>query len=175
MSYDDLLAYNLVVLADVDAESLGDIGREMLKDYVAAGGGLLVLGGPYAYGEGGYGKGQLAEVLPVQVGGAFDLVAGGELAAGGASALPGSLDWKQRPVAPYVHRLTPKPQAVVAVTAGGLPFVVTGTYGQGRVACVAGSPVGAAAGRTVFWQWSDWPRLVGKLAEWARAVPPAVP
>jgi uncharacterized membrane protein len=81
------------------------------------------------------------------------------------------LTFKQRPVAPYLHRLTPKAGADVPIKAGALPFLVTGTYGRGRVACVAGSPLGEAPGRWLFWEWSEWERLVGNVAQWARAVP----
>ena len=65
------------------------------------------------------------------------------------------------------HRVTPKPGAVVAVTAGGEPVLITGTYGQGRVAVFAGTALGEPNGQEVpFWQWSDWPRLLQNTITW---------
>lgn len=172
MSYDELLTNHLIVLADVDAEALGDVGREMLKDYVAAGGGLMVFGGPYAFGEGGYDKAQMAEILPVKVSGLFDVVRGDfELSPGAGGPVTAGLAWPEQPVAPYLHRLTPKDGAEVVVHADKLPFVVAGTYGKGKVVCVAGQPVGQSAGHPLFWLWSGWPELVQRLALWAQAPP----
>ena len=52
-SYDELFAYNAVVLSDVNFKAIGDIGFEMLCDYVAEGGSLLVVGRPVRAGQRG--------------------------------------------------------------------------------------------------------------------------
>ena len=66
-SFEEMFNYDLVVMNDVDAECLTDFGLEALKEFVNAGGSLLVLGGPYAFGAGGYNDTQLADILPVEM------------------------------------------------------------------------------------------------------------
>ncbi|MFO7898977.1 MAG: VWA domain-containing protein, partial [Planctomycetota bacterium] len=61
-----LLATDVVVLDNVPADRLGGGRMAWLQSFVAdAGGGLLVLGGPDAYGAGGYAGTPLAGLLPV--------------------------------------------------------------------------------------------------------------
>lgn len=57
-----------VVLENVEASSLGEIGLGALAQYVKhAGGGLLMSGGRRSFGEGGYRKTPIEEVLPVSL------------------------------------------------------------------------------------------------------------
>ncbi len=57
-----------VVLEDVEASSLGEGGLRVLAQYVReAGGGLVMTGGRHAFGEGGYRKSALEDVLPVSL------------------------------------------------------------------------------------------------------------
>jgi len=50
-----LAAFGVVVLSDVNRGSMGDQGLADIESFVSRGGGLLVLGGPFTYGEGGSG------------------------------------------------------------------------------------------------------------------------
>lgn len=62
----ELRGYDLLVLANVAAGALPIGGPELVRDYVAAsGGGLLVLGGDHSFGLGGYDATPLGEMLPV--------------------------------------------------------------------------------------------------------------
>ncbi|MER2561449.1 MAG: VWA domain-containing protein [Myxococcaceae bacterium] len=57
-----------VVLDDVEASRLSEAGLQVLAQYVReAGGGLVMLGGRHAFGEGGYRKSALEPVLPVSL------------------------------------------------------------------------------------------------------------
>jgi uncharacterized membrane protein len=70
---DQLSRYNAVVLSDVNRKALGDVALEMVCDYVHHGGRLLVVGGPYAYGNGEFEDTRFLELLPVELSGPFDL------------------------------------------------------------------------------------------------------
>ncbi len=71
-SRDDLDEFDVVVLGDVGREEFSGLQLEYLKDYVDAGGAVLVLGGYHAFGAGGYAESALADVLPVSMGGTED-------------------------------------------------------------------------------------------------------
>ncbi len=63
-----LSAYQSVVLVNVPASDLGPRGMLTLQTYVRdLGGGLVVVGGPNAYGVGGYFQTPLEETLPVDM------------------------------------------------------------------------------------------------------------
>ncbi|MDD5556679.1 MAG: VWA domain-containing protein [bacterium] len=70
-SFDDLLAYDCVVLSNVPRAALGTDRMEMLRRYVRdEGGGLVMLGGADSFGPGGYRRTPVEEVLPVSMEGA---------------------------------------------------------------------------------------------------------
>lgn len=57
-----------VVLEDVEAGRLGERGLHVLAQYVReAGGGLVMTGGRHSFGEGGYRKSPVEDVLPVSL------------------------------------------------------------------------------------------------------------
>ncbi len=59
--------YDTIMLANVSSEQLGIARMEMIETYVGdLGGGLVVVGGPDAYGPGGYFQTPLEDVLPVE-------------------------------------------------------------------------------------------------------------
>ena len=63
-----LVQYDSVILVNVLATDLGVSRMESLRTYVGdLGGGLLVIGGPEAYGPGGYGGSPLEEALPLEM------------------------------------------------------------------------------------------------------------
>jgi uncharacterized membrane protein len=59
--------YDIVVLGDLHAASLGAEQLELLKESVSAGMGLVTVGGVDAYGSGGYADSPLQDVLPVDL------------------------------------------------------------------------------------------------------------
>ncbi len=64
----DLDRYSTVVLQDVPAGGLGNVSA--LQEHVIEGGGLVSVGGPNAYENGGYDRSALGSMLPVRVGNA---------------------------------------------------------------------------------------------------------
>ncbi|HEX5831112.1 MAG TPA: hypothetical protein VFY16_09035, partial [Gemmatimonadaceae bacterium] len=65
----ELFAYQAVILGSVEASFFTVEQLRLLADFVGErGGGLLALGGPLAFAEGGYAGTPLADVLPLQLG-----------------------------------------------------------------------------------------------------------
>ncbi len=68
LSMDALDGVGAVVLENVEASSLSESGLNVLAQYVKeAGGGLVMTGGRKSFGEGGYRKSPVEEVLPVSL------------------------------------------------------------------------------------------------------------
>ena len=69
-SREELFRYRGIVLGSVDASLFTRDQLQMLADFVGVrGGGLLLLGGRHAFGEGGYAGTPLAPAMPVVIGG----------------------------------------------------------------------------------------------------------
>jgi len=64
----DYEKFDIVVLGDIarDEFTAGQLAN--LRDFVANGGGLLVMGGYNAFGAGGWGASTIAEMLPIKIG-----------------------------------------------------------------------------------------------------------
>lgn len=63
-----LSSYQSIVLVNIPARNLGNTKMRVLQSYVRdLGGGLVVVGGPNAYGVGGYFQTPLEEILPVEM------------------------------------------------------------------------------------------------------------
>jgi len=169
--YDVALRFDLIVLCDVDAECLTVPQRAMIQDFVTAGGGLLVVGGPFAFGHGQLAQSELlSPLLPVDITGEYDLqpfpTAVPLQPVRGKIAKEG-LTWAQQPAVRWMHRTTPKPGATVELTAGGTPALVTWQFGKGRVAVLTATVLGEMpAGTTAFWEWPDWSKLMTNTLHW---------
>jgi hypothetical protein len=67
---EELFRYRAVILGSVDASFFTRDQLQMLADFVSLrGGGLLLLGGRHAFGEGGYADTPLAPVMPIVIAG----------------------------------------------------------------------------------------------------------
>ncbi len=167
-----LFAYDVVVLANADASWFGFAGRAALRDFVKAGGSLLVLGGNYSLGQGYFADTYLGELLPVTIAKARDVQPASPpltlrpAPTGLARHLP-TAAWQAAPVLYWRHRVTPKREAQVHLLAGDEPILFTGTYGQGRVAVFTGTVLGQPSGsERLFWAWASWPLLLHDALAW---------
>src|SRR5262249_26025955 len=124
---EDLAGYDLIVLSNVDARTLPMEQRDWLRGYVRAGGALLLTGGPYGWGGGGWqGGDRVADWLRVKLHD-YDLrpvgvdkplpLQGGE---GGFLAQVG----RDGPAAVWLHEVEPKPGSTVQLKAGDRPALV---------------------------------------------------
>ena len=161
----------VIVLANVDTLLLKPSRMERIKNFVANGGGLVVLGGECAFERGGYTNTPLAEILPVTMKPEYMIPAypkGLTLKrAPGATWLPA---FTGNAAAFFVQTLVPKPDATVQMLAGELPAIISGNYGKGRVVAVALSSTGE--GPNAFWDWPEWPKLLGQAIDWAAGARP---
>ena len=67
-SLDELGAYSAVLIEGVPAEQLGELAQQHLAAWVeAAGGGLMLTGGPRSFGPGGYFRSPIDPILPVSM------------------------------------------------------------------------------------------------------------
>jgi uncharacterized membrane protein len=146
-----------------------------IRSFVANGGGLLTMGGPFTYGLGVFKAKGIEHLLPEE-GATFDLTWEKDGAALTARAEPhpvlDGVELTRRPMVYWFHRGTLKPGAEVLIRAGDQPLLVAGTYGKGRVLCFLGTPLGQATeGQLPFWVWDGWPPLVSNMVAWLRASP----
>lgn len=65
----ELAAFDVIIIGDLDRTFWTGQQLELLKQWVQAGGGLLMLGGHSSFGPGGYGQTSIEDVLPVTLGG----------------------------------------------------------------------------------------------------------
>lgn len=170
--YPSLTSFDLIILGNVPAAPLDLVGQEMLKDYVEAGGNLLVLGGDQAFGQAGFTNPALIAQIPVELGGGFDWrkIAGGATlrVVMDAPAAKG-VQFGPADVVLYRHICRPKPDAAVVVKAGEHPILVTSDPGKagGRVACVLALPFGEVEkGQVAFWDSPAWKTLMERTVRW---------
>ena len=169
-TYEELWQYDIVVVSDVGAETFGVKGRKMLLDFVRQGGGLIYLGGMNSYGKGHLQGTFLEELLPVEVGGCFDverLEPAQPISQSDHQALA-DVRWQDEGIM-YVHRVEPKPQTQTVLRAGTKPLLVLGGAGRGRVAAFCGTPFGVPPeGSVAFWDSENWEKTLIALCTWMR-------
>jgi uncharacterized membrane protein len=169
-----LFAYRAVVLANVDARALGYDKRRQLKQFVACGGGLYVLGGMHTLGQGSFKNTFLEELIPLEIAPAQDLQQAGKplpltpVRGGLATATAEQRAMNKTSSFLYWrHIVKPKATAAIHVTAGPEPVLFTGTFQKGRVAVFTGTVLGEPVGQEQpFWTWNGWPLLTATIVNW---------
>lgn len=178
-----LKMYDAVILSDIGADTFllhpdtltKSLRRpntlKVMSDYVAEGGGLMMVGGFMSFsGFGGnacYHNTVFADLLPVRMLGHDDRVECPE------GIHPQVVE--QHPVLDGIdpewphflgyNRLIAKPDATTVLREGNDPFLVLGSHGQGRVAAFA-SDCSPHWGSPEFVGWEHYPRFWGQLVEW---------
>ena len=146
--YKDLMSYDIIILINIPAGAIGEIGQEYLKDFVKYGGALIVLGGRYAYAGGEYAETPIATILPVTIKDYFDVK-------------PCRAQLKEKKMGKgfvaWMHDVGLKKDANVVLHAGKKPFWVISKYGNGNVAACLGTVEGIAPdGKKLFFNKSEW-------------------
>ena len=176
-------AYDVVMLSDISADTLQihpdcfDRGQRtpdrlrVAADFVAQGGGLVMVGGYMSFsgleGKARYKATPLAEVLPVEMLGHDDRVETPEgvvpVRVAEHEALAGiDGDW---PHFLGYNRLRTKPDAAALLDVGPDPMLVVGEYGRGRTAAFA-SDCSPHWGSPEFMAWEHYGRFWGQLMNW---------
>ncbi|MEM9365621.1 MAG: VWA domain-containing protein [Planctomycetota bacterium] len=159
--------YDVVILGDLHAKALGDRQLNQIVDRIDEGGALITLGGPWAYGTGGYASSPLNKVFPVNMNDTLKQSPDAELPQPqpGQTVKPirvlpitdhrltrvndGDRTWESLPALPGANRwrgtrAAPGVQVLLADRDSRLPLLVIGEYGRGRVASLAMDST---------WQW----------------------
>ncbi len=179
-----LRAYDAVILSDIGANTLllhpdtFERSRSLpnrlalLRDYVAAGGGLVMVGG-YLTFQGIEGKGRWAgtpveEALPVEFSQTDDRVEAPE----GATPVVRAADHPivsglpaEWPALLGYNRARSKPAATIVVEVGADPLLVVGEHGRGRAAAFA-SDCGPHWAPPAFCQWEGYAPLWQGILGW---------
>lgn len=181
----ELDAYDVVILSDIGANTLllspATFERSrtapnrltLLRDWVAAGGGLVMVGG-YLTFQGIEAKGQYAgtaveEALPVAIDRFDDRVEAPEGVTPEVSAPDHPLATGLPETWPAIlgyNRLTAKPRATVVATAGADPLVAAWKFGQGHAVAFA-SDCGPHWAPPDFVNWDGYATLWQNIATWA--------
>ncbi len=169
-AYPQLFGNDVLVLDNIHAEELGLLRRTMIKDFVEAGGGLLVFGGHFNLSAGRDHTTWLEALMPLTIRRYGDFVKdpkGLPIAPAGRAFFPDRIDWGRAPSAFCIDISPLKPGAKVLATAGGHPAIVAGGFGNGRVVVVMVNSHGdPPPGTMPYWTWPHWPRVVGACIAW---------
>lgn len=162
--YEQLMKQDLIVIANVNISCLGDLGIEMLKDYIENGGNILFLGGKSSYGNGGIKNSIIEEIVPFGVNSnKFDIIKtkNGYLVFNPHSIFNG-IDIKKRIFVPYIHNIKVKKGKILIKTADGRCFLLVDKMENGgKIGCIFGAPYGE--GKRVFYNWDEWDKLMSNL------------
>jgi hypothetical protein len=154
---------------NVDAAALGDVGEEMLKDFVEHGGTVLYAGDLWAFDRGHVKGNALETLLPVlrptgntaltlRRGDCTIYYCDANAACGEALAADAVMLY-----ADGAFTLKPGARKLLAGK-DGTPVLVAWTRGQGRVIAVTGTALGEApAGKTLFTLTPSWSNYLASL------------
>lgn len=181
----ELDGYSLVILSDIGSNSLllspdtferslcAPNRLALLRDWVAAGGGLIMIGGYLTFqgieGKGRYAGSAVEEALPVLISPFDDRVERPEGVAPTmsvpnhplASGLPET--WPE--ILGY-NRLTARPEAATVAVVGDDPLLAGWEFGQGRSVAFA-SDCGPHWAPPAFVEWKGYQTLWQNIANWA--------
>lgn len=150
-------SYRYIFVGDVNEESLRPV-MARLAAYVKNGGTLVVCGGPFAFGCGGYAGTFVESMLPVKTH-PFDCLPACASDRDGRTSVKFaetdcSLFWIQKDEV--------KPGAEVLLkTSSGDPLLVRGAYGKGRVFAFLAAPLGdESRDGNAFWKNPNYLKLI---------------
>jgi len=176
---EDLRRFSVIVIANLDAPTVTPARLKAIREFVAQGGGLVVLGGYWAFSRGAYAGTPLEEMLPVTFPPEHRIPphrAGLALRPAPQASWKLPPDFGAQPMAFYVQTLVAKAGSEVQLLAGDKPALVSGTFGKGRVVALALTANGdGAAGVMPFWDWPHWPQLLAQALDWAAGARPLSP
>lgn len=168
-SYEEIFKFKLIIMADIDGNSIGDEGRTYLKGFVENGGNLIVFGGPYSFGRGRFEGTYIEEILPVKIREICDLKMEIEKIEK-TEKCPFWIKWNSEKggVVIWSHIFDLKKGAEVWLKSGKNPFLIFSKYGNGKVFVFAGTNLGIAPqGKKEFWETDEWLNLLYGIIEYA--------
>lgn len=181
-----LARYGSIVISDVGANTfllgratfnaslIGPNRLTAIAEYVAAGGGLVMVGGYMSFSgigaKAGYGRSPLGPVLPVDVLDVDDRVERPEGVVPIVQAPHAIVDGlpAEWPALLGYNRVIARPDATLLATVGADPLLIVGEHGRGRTVAFTSdlAPHWAPPG---FVEWSSYGRLWGNILRWCGA------
>jgi len=161
--YEELYAYDVVILANVDMRFSTFATRKLLKDFVEDGGRLVLLGGNRSLGEGGMKNTFIEAISPFTFPGTGEIQrCDPPLLLGNTAGTPAP----DRPALFWRHVLPLAPGASVLAYAGPNPIAAAKPAGKGRVIVFAGTPLGEETKPLKpFWSCASWPTLLTRMVK----------
>ena len=151
MAHEQLAQFKIVVLGNLDAQTLGEERAKALVKFVEEGGSLILLGGDDAWADGGFAKTPLKQLLPVQreagqppLEGKFNVVLSKEGQTHPALKAVAQKWAKPMPVLSIFPGSNPSAGATTVMTADEKPLIITQRFGQGKVAAILSNSL---------WRW----------------------
>ncbi|MHB9133038.1 MAG: hypothetical protein ACYDBB_18375 [Armatimonadota bacterium] len=159
--YEDLYAYDAIVLVDYDFYGSDFTTRKRLRDFVEDGGRLVVLGGPKTLGYGRMRLNYIEDLLPVTLKADHEVARCEQpLLLGPAADTP----YPDKPALFWLHEVTPRQDAKVLAYAGTHPIAFSRTFGKGRVFVFSGTVLGEGTETAKpFWECASWTALLKRM------------
>lgn len=168
-TWEDLYRYRAVVLNNVPAKVVTIVGALMLKQFVAEGGTVLLMGDTHGLIAGKWTQSPLGPLLPVTPDASSPeaIYSPQPLYLKPRDNNFKGLDWRAaKPYTLYYHKAALRPEARVLLAAGDIPLVVESRVGKGRIVVLLISVFGEKnpkAPGIPWWEWNNWPALMAKL------------
>jgi len=160
-TYEELYQYDAVILANVDCGGLKC--RKMLRNYLADGGRLVLLGGNHALKRSAFGNTFISDLLPFRLTQENAVV---RLRQPALLGLKKASPAAERPAVFWRHVVEPYPESTVLAWAGGVPISLRRVVGKGIVTAFVGTALGTPGKReTPFWKTGFWRNHLTRLVQ----------
>jgi len=171
--YERLYDCRVLVFSNIQDKEFRRIGASILVPYLEAGGGLVIVGGQYAFSY-ELEEHKINQYYPVQV--KPDSLRRGPLQLQKPEVADHpvfrGIDLSNLPYQLYVHDVSLKPgtDARVLMKAGDKPFLIEKRTGKQITMVVAANPFGGPAefeGKMPLRDWPEWPKLFVNIVRYA--------
>ena len=162
----DALAYDLIVMLDVDPYVLTYEQATWIADAVASGAGMLFVAGPNTLYHSKDFKAPIASVLPATFKAEAKDSAGGTVEFAAEHATVAGLDPERLGRVRTMATVTPRAGAMVPLTSGGFPLLILGEVGEDRTAMLTTWPQISAPRQREFYQADHSVALLGQVTAW---------
>ena len=172
--YERLFGYRAMIFHNTEPETIRRVGASILTNYLKAGGGLVLTGGPSAFcTELTKPAHEINDYFPVKAkhGNIHQETLQLNNPMKDHPIFKG-IDLANLPYAYFVHDLELKPDlpSKVLMKVGDKPFIIELTRGEQRTICVLSVPFGDEAenvGKPAYWQWDQWQKLMANIVKYA--------
>ena len=163
--YDEIMKKDVIILGNVNLECLGNVGIEILNDYVRNGGNIIILGGHVSYGGSGLKGSPLYDILPIEINSSpFDIKLNKNSYLIFDKEFFKEIKLKNKLYSPYMHKVKVKENSDVLIrTNKGEPFLIYKKLKEdGKIFCIIGAPFEYNKMK-IFFNTSEWEEIMEKI------------